>query len=401
MSQITLEQPSKQRLHLAYLDGLRGLAAFYVVLVHCWDSKLVLEPVWAWVLVTKFLRYGIFAVVIFIVLSGYCLMLPVVRSRTGSLSGGLRQFFQRRIRRILPPYYAAIVLCMLLGISIQWLQDNNILNWSNEGLDDLNSLFSPVFSLNDVLAYVLLIQNFGLNISKINGPTWTVAVEWQIYFVFAVLLIPIWRRLGSFSTVAIASSLGLALKYLMGEISFNVCPWFLGLFALGMAAADINFSQKLSLIRLKKTLPWRKLAAIFAFFAFLTEWLRFSLITELPEWVVHYCVALATSCFLIYCTKFLTADKPLPSVIRFLESKWIVILGGFSYSLYITHAPIVWITYQFLLNKHLSPTMFTVSWFLIAVPSSLIFAYLFHQVFERPFMSSFSSNLKSHSQKYI
>lgn len=386
-----------ERIRLAYLDGIRGLAALYVIFVHSWYfSDSALQPTLLLLPMTKLLRYGIFAVVIFIVLSGYCLMLPIVRSDKGYFSGGLPGFFGRRIRRILPPYYAALLLCVLVGGIILCLEQTINLSWYDVEINHLQGLFSPNFSVHDLLVYVLLIQNFVSDIHKINGPTWTVAVEWQIYFVFAILLIPIWRRLGLLSTVAIAIAVGLTLTYVMGsEVSAHACPWFLGLFALGMAAAEINFSHKPSLLRLKTSLPWGVMAASFASLAFLTEWLRFGLLPGLAQWIVHYCVALGTSCFLIYCTNFLTNDKKLPPILQFLESRWVVALGVFSYSLYITHAPVVWLVHQLLLSQQLSTTMMTVKWFFYAVPLSLVVGYLFHRVFERPFMSHFSSKLKS------
>ncbi|WP_341526304.1 acyltransferase family protein [Nostoc sp. UHCC 0302] len=398
------ETLSNQRLHLAYLDGIRGLASLYVVLVHCWDVNVAeaLQPALLWLPLAKFLRYGIFAVVVFIVLSGYCLMLPVVRSNKGYLSGGLLGFFKRRIRRILPPYYAAMIFCVLVGGLILWLDRTAIFQWNDERVNALNGLFSPVFYFRDVLAYFILIQNFGLHLNEINGPTWTVAVEWQIYFIFAVFLIPIWRRFGIFITVIIAFSLGLTLTYLLGEdVASNICPWFLGLFALGMASAEISFSQKTSFKQLKNSLSWGVLAAVFAGVAFLIEWLRFSLLKELPEWIVHYGIALATACLLIYCTNFSIKAKALPPILRLLESRSLVALGIFSYSLYITHAPIVWLVHQFLISQKLSPSVVAAKWLLIAVPLSLVFGYLFHRVFERPFMSQFSSNLKSKKREGI
>jgi peptidoglycan/LPS O-acetylase OafA/YrhL len=391
------EKSTNNRIRLAYLDGIRGLAALYVVLVHSWALDDTLQPSLLWLPVTKLLRYGIFAVVIFIVLSGYCLMLPVVRSNKKNFSGGLLGFLKRRVRRILPPYYAALLFCAALSGVIFLLEHTIDLSWYQEGFNPLHGLFSPSFSFHDLLVYLLLLQNFGLHLNTIDGPTWTVAIEWQIYFIFAILLIPIWRRLGLFATVGIAIALGVGLKYLMGEeISFHACPWFIGLFALGMAAAEINFSQKPSLMWINKSLPWSVLAAVFASFAFLGEWLRFDLIPGFPQWIVHYFVALGTACFLIYCTNFLIKGKSLPPVLSIiLESRIVVELGVFSYSLYITHAPIVWLVHQFLLSQQLSPTMMAVKWFLFAVPLSLVVAYIFHCIFERPFMSHFSSNLKS------
>ncbi|MBW4624471.1 MAG: acyltransferase [Brasilonema octagenarum HA4186-MV1] len=392
------EKPSNQRLRLAYLDGIRGLAALYVVLVHCWEPSLAeaLQPALLWLPIAKFLRYGIFAVVVFIVLSGYCLMLPVVRSDKKYLSGGLLGFFKRRIRRILPPYYAALILCSLIGVFVLWIEQTANLGWDEERLSNLKGLFSPSFSFKDILCYLLLIQNFGSSyINKINGPTWTVAVEWQIYFVFAIFLIPIWRRLGLLPTLTIAFVVGITLNYLMGELSSTVHPWFLGLFALGMAAAEINFSQKPFLVKMKKSLPWDKLAAVFTCFGFLTEWIRFNLIQDMPEWVIHYFIAFGAACFLIYCTNFFINGKPLPPAVRFLESPRIVGLGVFSYSLYIIHAPIVWLVFQILLSMHLSPSMLAVKWFVIGVPLSILVAYVFYRFCERPFMSHLPVKVKS------
>jgi peptidoglycan/LPS O-acetylase OafA/YrhL len=47
------------------------------------------------------------------VLSGFCLALPVVRG-DGFVRGGAVQFFQKRARRILPPYFLALVFSLLL-----------------------------------------------------------------------------------------------------------------------------------------------------------------------------------------------------------------------------------------------------------------------------------------------
>lgn len=104
------------KLRLDYLDGLRGLSALYVVLLHV--SQIVNDRLHGdGILSTAYpvmLKYGRNAVGIFIVLSGYCLMLPVVRSEEGQLRGGVVQYIKRRARRILPPYYAALILSLLI-----------------------------------------------------------------------------------------------------------------------------------------------------------------------------------------------------------------------------------------------------------------------------------------------
>jgi peptidoglycan/LPS O-acetylase OafA/YrhL len=387
--------PAPERLRLAYLDGIRGLAAFYVVLVHCWNFDLAegLQPALVWLPVTKFLRYGIFAVVIFIVLSGYCLMLPVVRSGQGQLSGGLRGFYKRRIRRIMPPYYAALLICLLISGFTFWVEAITSWRWDAAAGYGLKGLFSPYFSWHDVLAYVLLIQNFGFEETTLIGPSWTIAIEWQIYFLFAVLLLPIWRRYGLRIMLAIAFLVGVTPLYLSRPIFDTACFWFLGLFALGMAAADISFSQRDRLIRLRRSLPWMGMAIGFTGLAFFTEWLRFRM--NLDEWVIHTILGLGVACFLVDCTHQLTGGQTVSPVLRWLEFRWVVALGTISYSLYIIHAPVVFIVHQGLLNLSLAPPILAFLLLLLGTGFSLWIAYLFYCAFERPFMAHFSSRLKS------
>src|SRR5689334_14248080 len=86
---------------LAFLDGIRGLAALYVVFHHAYlftrsdRSSAITQELWG---------QGRVAVDIFIVLSGFCLMLPVVQSSVKCVPGGFLKYFLRRAARILPAY---------------------------------------------------------------------------------------------------------------------------------------------------------------------------------------------------------------------------------------------------------------------------------------------------------
>ena len=371
------------RLRFTYLDGLRGLAALYVVISH------VLLLQWAQLpFFNKFARYGIFGVVVFIVLSGYCLMLPVARSKKGQISGGLLDYLKRRGRRILPPYYGALFLCLLLAVLILGVQKVTGLDWSDVGSANL---FSPNFHFFDVLSHLLLIHNLhsaaptnfnsSLPIYRINGAMWTVATEWHIYFVFPVLLLPVWRRFGLLAVVTTAFLVGIGPHYLLHGFIEAAHPWFLGLFAFGMAAADIGFSQKPFLILIRKSLPWGMLATMFAFVAFLTEWP----LLGLDRWINESFAGIGAACLLIYCTNFLIDGKVIPTVLRLLEMPWVIALGSLSYSLYLVHAPVLVLVHHLLLSLQLSPIMIAATLLVVAVPMSVLIAYLFHLVFERPF----------------
>src|ERR1051325_3590122 len=63
---------------LPYLDGLRALAAGYVVLFHAIPGFSAENLTGPWRVLKRAFAYGHEAVAIFIVLSGYCLMLPMV-----------------------------------------------------------------------------------------------------------------------------------------------------------------------------------------------------------------------------------------------------------------------------------------------------------------------------------
>ena len=167
--------PPRERLE--YLDGVRGAASFYVMLTHLvlfinpvlFSTVRWLTPATAW------MRYGRVSVSIFIVLSGYCLMLPVARSAQSTIAGGLWPYLVRRARRIMPPYYAAL----LISLALMWALSARI--------DQVGTFWSTMKPVNAkvVISHLLLIHNFNNDwISRIDAPMWSVATEWQIYFLF-------------------------------------------------------------------------------------------------------------------------------------------------------------------------------------------------------------------------
>src|SRR5436305_6464383 len=98
---------------LAGLDGIRGLAALFVVVNHIFLRTFPGYPVdhapfWA-----GWLIYGRFAVVVFIVLSGFSLALSPVRRGWQLVSAS--RFASRRERSILPAYCAALGFSLVVA----------------------------------------------------------------------------------------------------------------------------------------------------------------------------------------------------------------------------------------------------------------------------------------------
>lgn len=386
MTKIT-EKSTEKRLHLPYLDGLRGLASLYVVFVHIEPSIGGQLPT-LWSLFGRTMKYGSFSVVTFIVLSGYVLMLPVARSENGHLKGSLINYIKRRSQRILPPYYVTLFICLLIAAIIFILENLTSFEWNN---DAGTGAYSPKFSSMDVLSHLLLVHNLsGSTYLTINPPMWTVATEWQIYFLLPLLLLPIWRHLGLLLVVIIAFAIGLTPIYLFNGLFESASPWFLGVFSLGIAAADIGFSRNPKLVAMRNSLPWGWLAIIFTCIAFLTEWQKLGL----HIWINQSFFGLAVACLFISFTKSIVEDKQPPFLLRFLQHPIFIALGTYSYSLYLTHGPVLVFVRYFLFYLPIPSDMFTAASYLVGTAMSLIIAYWFYLFFERPFMSGFLKKRK-------
>ncbi|MFE0628974.1 acyltransferase family protein [Streptomyces sp. NPDC058864] len=82
------------------LEGLRGLAALYVLLFHCWLYTFPGYPESSAPWWLDGLMFGRLAVVFFLVLSGFSL--AISPARDGWRLGGVARFLRRRAWRILP-----------------------------------------------------------------------------------------------------------------------------------------------------------------------------------------------------------------------------------------------------------------------------------------------------------
>jgi peptidoglycan/LPS O-acetylase OafA/YrhL len=371
---------SEQKFRLHYLDGLRGLVSLYIVLVHI--NRYMGKSPGLGLLLGKVLNRGHIGVSIFIVLSGYCLMIPIARvarsSHNGYMSRGFFDYIKRRARRILPPYYAALFFSILIAGIVLAFERLRIFEWHES---PNYGEFYPHFSAADVFSHIFLIHNLSQEtLYSINAPMWSVATEWQIYFFFPLLLLPCWRRFGLVSVTAISFLIGIAPLYLLHGLFATSHPWFLGLFTLGMVAADIGFSEKLNLVAIRQSIPWSLLIVIFSLLTFLTEWNKLGL----DLWVSDTFCGLTTACLLIYCTKSVIEGKKAP-ILKVLEHPWTVGLGEFSYSLYLTHAVVITLVGHSLLSVQLTPQKFIGIFYLVAIPLSLFIGFVFYLKFERPF----------------
>src|SRR5919109_3936684 len=114
------------------------------------------------------LLYGHMAVAVFIVVSGFSLAL-VPLSNGGRLPGGVRRFVRRRAWRILPAYWAALILSIVVTAYL------------------LRPDLDAAAIGKSFVVHGLLLQDVVGSVPP-NGALWSIAVEWQIYFVFPLIL---------------------------------------------------------------------------------------------------------------------------------------------------------------------------------------------------------------------
>ncbi len=358
--------------HLGYVEALRGLAALYVVMHHI-ILQFGTETLESLDIFSKFF-VGLFelshyAVDLFIVISGFCLMLPVVRNG-GRLKGNVIIFFQKRIRRILPPYYLAMGLSLLLIFTI--IGKNTGTHW------DKTIPVTP----KDVFTHLILIQDIFRDTSaKINHSFWSISVEWRIYFLFP-LIVWAWRRFGSLVTVVISIVVSYFILFALKFSSLNTSPWgicphYIGLFTLGMLAAEISYGDGW-LSRLKNKLPLDLITILIGMSALVA----YEIFWKTGWWSLADLLAgICASCLLIR-----LASNDQSKLYKALSWKPLIFIGTFAYSLYLMHAPLLQVMWQYFIEPFSLVNAPVLIPFLIMLLPSVVTSYLFFLVCERPFL---------------
>ena len=375
---------NEPRLRLHFLDGLRGVASFYVLVFHAMGVKISdtsrLPVPLRW-LGSVFGR-GHYGVVVFIVLSGFSLMLPMARAASTELNGGFVGYMRRRARRIMPPYYAA------LALSIAVLAGYNVLG-PRLGLG--TKVEPEALSFGSIVSHLLLVHNVLFDWAfRINGPMWSVATEWQIYFVFALVLLPLLRRTNIVVVVVVACVLGSLPQLLLPDAhnGFWAGPWLLGSFALGMLGAHIGFAPSMRESWWRMRVPWGALAVVglAGVVAMIVSGGADSWPGPLSDGVVSvFALFVVNACWSSSVRE--RSERLGAALARAFGSRRLVYLGGFSYSLYLVQHPVLRLTEKAFDKAGFSRAVTVVGHLLLVVPLIVAIAWVFAELFERPFTS--------------
>jgi len=359
--------------HIQYLDGLRGLAAFCVLLYHCQLLSLVSHDKAMWTdspvsTLARCLQLGHFAVPVFIVLSGYCLMLPVAQG-DHRFRDGVAGFFKRRARRILPPYYAALALA-IGGMFVAH-----------------RVLHVPLgLQAKDVALHALMLENFFAHYSRtIDPPMWSVATECDIYVLFAGVLLPALRKFGWGAVFTAAALIGFAPHFLLPERRNLdwLGPWFAEGFAIGMFTAWVTVNKRpMPSVLSQPVVGWiLGIASVTAGAISIAHTVDGSAeLLSLPKFAGDTIVELAAALLIYRCS----VSTPAFGVRQMLEWRPFVKLGEMSYSLYLVHQILLINIINVLAHRPVETIFLTT---LACVPLIIIFCYIFHLIFEKPFLN--------------
>jgi len=386
MNNASLPTQPASRLRLHYLDGIRALAALVVVFSHLSDGNFYQDagqnpPYLFGVIFPALAPFGRYAVALFIVLSGYSLTLPVARNAAEQLEGGVRGYLLRRSRRMLPPYYAAILLCLCSLFVLSRLPSPT---------PEVAKLASRAFAPDVLLSHLFLVHNLSVRwCFEIEGPLWTIATEWQIYFFFALLLLPLKRKFGFGVVLGVAFILGLTPHFLLKRWLDPVAPWYLGLFALGMLCAYITHAEGAQWQAWRAKMFWGVWAGAGTVLLLIGLALKPARLPSYPLYLLEPLIGLVFLCFLVWLAQHKdSGNEASPLALRVVEHPLVVGIGRFSYSLYLVHTPLIWWLITGVRGLPFSTAgRVTILW-VGGIPLILAGSYLFYLVAEKPFLSS-------------
>ena len=316
--------------YVGVLDGVRALAVLVVVWFHFWQQTwlrpLVKLPFTGWQAGLEWLpRSGYIMVDLLLVLSGFCLFLPIARQMArGEMNAGqvdVRAFYRRRAMRILPSYYFCIFLILFAVVLPTWPYTNAAEFW------------------RDLLANLTMTQTFFAEtffFTKFNVVLWTVCIEMQFYLLFPLLARAFARRpVASAALMTGISVLGAALLLAgVGDLRFwlNQLPLLLCNYAAGMLGAVVFV--RLAAVGHKPLAVWGFSALAVGCILGILRLARLQAAArqlQSSQLLLRFPLSILFGCLLVALP---LAGKPLRAV---FDNRLMRFLAGISFNLYIWH----------------------------------------------------------------
>ncbi len=320
-------EANTQKNNIVSIQALRGIAAFLVVLVHCFPRQHYPDTNILKIISSK----GYMGVQIFFIISGYIVPYSMYKNEYNIKKIGV--FFAKRMVRIEPPYIASIVLIFLFAWLSAWSP------WSNSSMT-----YKPDWW--NILGHLGYLNAFTKQ-PWLSPVYWTLALEFMFYIILA-LFFPLFTN--TRKIILMASFY----VFLSLSFSHNYLPYYL----LGHHTVFFMLGISLFLYHVKKI-------NLVEYLVLTTSCFAVCLYIFIPLLAL---VALASLLFIQYVTR-------IPKIL------WG--LGAISYSLYLTHA-ITALRFEALFAR-LIPGLSIGFKFIFGLLGCIAFAAIFYYIIERPF----------------
>jgi peptidoglycan/LPS O-acetylase OafA/YrhL len=305
---------------------------------------------------TELFRQGFIGVEIFFMVSGFVLALPFISHRhAGGKPVDIGSYFRRRITRIEPPYLFVMTL-LFVG---SWLAGVHIA---------IGHLAASGVYLHGLL--------FG-GLTPVNGVAWSLEVEVQFYVLVPALalLLCAGRRLTRRPTILLLAGTAIVVQVLgvippRHQYVDASLASFAQFFLVGWLLADIYVTDWQGSPTTQRR--W-DVVALIVFPSLLTGLARIGMFEQtIAPWIVFT---------LGYC-----AFRG-PTMRRLLSNRWIALVGGMCYSIYLIHYPMFIVMQHALapVARFPAPVALLIA-FVLLVPMAVIGGALLFVALERPCM---------------
>jgi peptidoglycan/LPS O-acetylase OafA/YrhL len=321
-----MQRASISSTHIPAIDGLRALAVIAVVLYH---------------LGFDWIPGGFLGVDLFFVISGYVITRLILDSIESANGLDLKEFYAARVRRLLP---GLVILIIVTSVFIAFFAPDAIRRF----ITDVPFVLTGTNNWQLVAVNQDYFQAIGR--PPLLQHTWSLAVEFQFYLIWPIILLFIWRRFGKHVVrrvaLVIATFSGTALflfslqadNATSGRIShiyFGTDTHSLGLFlgsALAVSWIPRNLSPKIS----QRAQDFIDGIGVFGFIGLLCIFL---FIDQSNTALYQIAFPLAG---LFGCATIISIVHPASRFSPILSNKLFLWIGQRSYGIYLWH----WVVFQ-------------------------------------------------------
>ena len=347
------------------IDGLRGFACLIVLCHHCYFhagsyAYPVIEIANSKIAISSLLFYGYSGVELFFVLSGFCLTYSMIKNPEKEIDWV--QYAINRVRRIYPPFIGVMILLLTLSLIIYSFKINPFM------YDNLLSM--PSFKH--------LVLSFSFVSLSFNTSFWTLCVEWRWYLILPIVIL-IYKQFKILGLLASSVAISLFYAFVIHDSSYtqlqfilSPLPLYLPIFILGVWVAHLVVEKRNNYL------------IQYSIWGLLASFILLVLVhPPAPSLDFSYARILPFGIFYFFLLITAIYDRRIQSIFSW---KPMVVLGQFSYSLYLIHLPIIQGIHSITKSMNWSPQIQFFFYQGFVMPLCILLGYVFYRFLEKPFL---------------